>query len=79
MRSRIMLAAALCLLGACAQFPELDQKTDASVQAMPYPALLPYDQLHAAIAAPPPPDPAPGLEAAAAVLRQRADAQQAQP
>lgn len=78
MRSRITLAAALCLLGACAQFPELDRKTDVAVQAMPYPALLPYDRLHAAISATPAPDPAPGLQAAAAALRLRVAAQQSQ-
>ncbi|MFO1173769.1 MAG: hypothetical protein U1E48_00980 [Paracoccaceae bacterium] len=78
MRSWILLAVAVVLAAACTRFPELDRQTDKSVQALPYPALLPYDQLQAATTAPPPADPAPALTAAADELRRKAAAQQAQ-
>lgn len=78
MRSWVLLAVPVVLMAACARFPELDRQTDKSVQALPYPPLLPYAQLQAATSAPPPADPAPALTAAANDLRRRAAAQQAQ-
>lgn len=78
MRNWVIMALAAGGLASCAQFPELDQSADASLQSRGYPRLLPYDQLQAASATPAAADPAPALSAAAEVLRRRAAAQQAQ-
>ena len=80
MRLKVMLIPVLTaplFLAGCAQFPALDRVTGPVPQNLPYPTLLPYDQLAQPGTAVRPTDPAADLTGAAAALRRRAAAQQA--
>lgn len=80
MRLKAMLIPVLTaplLLAGCAQFPALDRATGAASQSLPYPTLLPYDQLPLPGTAVQRTDPAADLTGAAAALRRRVAAQRA--
>lgn len=82
MRPWLLLVVALTappLLQGCTRLPAQARLADPAAQALPYPALLPYDQLPHPASTPPATDPGPALAAAAADLRRRAALLQAAP